>query len=124
MTLNEVDTTQLAIHCAATANPIALPLMEFGNISASMTQATGPQDSAKPAMYTTTATNAAIPTLCALNRQPSAIIAAAMIRAPTTSNGLRPHLSTVTIATPVKITFAPPTITVCANAVSVEAPML
>ena len=40
-----------------------------------------------------------------------------------TSSGLRPHLSTVTMATTVKITLAPPTMIVCSSAVSVEAPM-
>src|SRR6516165_6948253 len=124
MTLKDVDTTRLAIHCAATASPIALLLIEFGNISDSMTQATGPQDSAKPAIYTTTATRAASPTLCALNRQPNAIMAAAMMKAPVTSSGLRPHLSTVTMAMTVKITLALPTTTVCNIAVSVVAPML
>jgi len=48
--LKDADTSRLAIHCAATAMPIALPLMALGNISDSITQATGPHDSAKPAM--------------------------------------------------------------------------
>jgi hypothetical protein len=34
----------------ATASAMALPLMEFGKISASSTHTTGPHESAKPAM--------------------------------------------------------------------------
>ena len=38
------------IHCAATAIDIALPRIELGKISASMTHTTGPQENEKPMM--------------------------------------------------------------------------
>ena len=35
-------------HCAATAADIALPRIEFGKISASITHTTGPQENENP----------------------------------------------------------------------------
>src|SRR5689334_19662853 len=104
--------------------PSPQPLMELGNISESNTQVTGPQENAKPAIYTTTATRAPMPTALALNKQPNTIMATAITSAPAMSNGLRPQWSTVTMATTVNSTLAAPTTTVCNSATSVDAPML
>ena len=50
--------------------------------------------------------------------KPSAIMDTAMISAPRISSGLRPHLSTVTVAISVNTTITMPMITVCANEAS------
>ena len=55
--------------------------------------------------------------------KPSAIMDTAMMRAPRISSGLRPHLSTVTVAMSVNTTITMPMITVCANEASPLKPM-
>src|SRR5574339_1054097 len=118
MMLNVTVTTQFMNHCAATAIAMALSRIEFGKISASITHTTGPHDREKPAMYTHTVISATSATEPALNRKPSAIMATAMMSAPRISSGLRPHLSTVTVAMSVNTTITMPMITVLANEAS------
>ena len=60
----------------------------------------------------------------ALNMKPSAVIDTAMMIAPRISSGLRPHLSTVTVAMSVKTTITMPMMTVLANDASPLKPML
>ena len=104
---------KLNIHWKATAMATAAPRMVFGKSSAMRTQAIGPHENMKLALYTMMLSIVTVPRLGLpkVSATPSAPIA--MPIEPQMSRGLRPSFSTVNTATSVNDMFTIPMITVC-----------
>ena len=112
----------MAAHCAATATDIATLLILFGNISDNNTQTTGPIDNAKEAINRSTPIKETIPTLSCCNEIPNNKKPVTIPIDPIYNNGFLPNLSTVNIATNVKIKFTNASKICCAKTSSLPKP--